>query len=435
MIRKVVAGGTYVDAMPDGAYAAVVGDHLDTHQGPIPLPPGEDWLLFLRVTTAGGFKIAGKSHNAAKSWLWQDGEWRELPDAIGNSPLIFDRLGGLHLSDGSIGSQGWRYVADDGSLAGRLVTGDATYGSTFGLSEWSEAGGLSIGQGHDVGGACVWDGATLRLLEAGACAFVRVQAAGESVAVSFWKQDAGVAVIYRGTLAELRALPPVAAPVPVPVPVPAPIPAPSPEPIPVQINHLDIVRRVADQSGKPDGSMPGNMRFVQAVLAALPEATAGYVGAPAGAENVITIGGVTVRTNRVMYRDGQIYKTITDSGPGGANGVAWNDDGIRPELFTPRVLLEGSVPAPAPTPAPLPPPDYNPRLASLEAMLAGLAQRIAALEQAEADLLAQIHKLETVTAPDLSPYARKGDPVTVTGHVTVYGIRSGDASWKGAIDK
>lgn len=229
MTRQFFAGGTYADATPDGAYAALVGLALQTHRGPVALPPGEDALLFVRITTVGGFQIAGKAHNAAQTWQWQGETWRALPDGIGVSPLIFDRLGLLHISDGSIGSQGWRYVEDNGTPAGRLVTGDETYGSTVGLSEWSAYGGLQIGQGHDVGGVCVWDGLRLRMLEAGDCRFIRVQGDGQAVAVSFWKVGQG-AVVYQTTLADLRGLPPApVAPIP---PTPQPVPPIQPVPVP-----------------------------------------------------------------------------------------------------------------------------------------------------------------------------------------------------------
>lgn len=414
MSRTFFAGGTYADATPDGAYAVVVGTHIQTHRGPVDLPPGEDTLLFIRITTVGGFQIAGKSHNAAKTWLWQNGAWRALPDGTGVSPLIFDRLGELHISDGSIGSQGWRYVEDDGTITGRLITGDATYGSTFGLSEWSAYGGLSIGQGHDVGGVCVWDGTTLRLLETGPCTFVRVQGDGQNVAIAFWKMINEGAVVYQTTLNELRALPPVAAP----VPVPAPSPAPTTEPKPVSINHLDIVQRVA-QSLRPDGTMPGNLHFVQAVLAALPEPTAGYVKAPSGAENTITVNGTTVRTNRVIYPDGSIYKIITDSGPGGANGIAWNYDDLQPSLYLPASAL---TPAPAEPPAPQPP---SVNLVTLQAAIDQLRAKVAALEAKPDPVIPP-----PAPAPDLSGFAKKGDLVTVRGSVFGYTIVG-----HGSIDK
>jgi hypothetical protein len=108
-----------------------------------------------------------------------------------------------------------------------LVTGDATYGPWNGLSEYTDLGdGLWIGQAHDFLAALVWDGSTLRVLETGACTFIRANRAGEAVTIALSKPE-GV-VLLSTTMAELRALPPVVTP-PVP-PVEPPVPPVPPDP-------------------------------------------------------------------------------------------------------------------------------------------------------------------------------------------------------------
>jgi hypothetical protein len=245
MIRTTFPGGWYGDATPGGAYAVLFANsHVQTHQGPIPLPASQPLQspLFLRVTDVGGFRCAGQSSSVEvpAAWEWTGASWRALPPpCVGVSPLIYDLLGILHTSDGSIGSQGWRYCAQDGSGTGRLITGDQTYGPTSpiavqygvqGLFEYSPAGpDLWVGQAaYDGGGVQVWDGTTLRQLERGDCRFVRVQWAGEQVAITFTTPPQ--TVLIQTTLAELRALPPVEAPEP-PEPTPEP-PEPPDPPVP-----------------------------------------------------------------------------------------------------------------------------------------------------------------------------------------------------------
>lgn len=221
MTRTFFSGSWYADATPSGAFVVLYPQaYLRTHLGQVAFPPGEPWGLgYVRCTDVGGFRFAGQAHSTIEPACWEwnpyDG-WRSFPQpCIGISPCIYDFNGTLHRSDGSVGSQGYRYVAQDGSPAGALISGDATYrldlGSGRALFEWSAAGELLIGQAaYDGGGVQVWDGSTLRQLELGATTFVRVQWAGEQVAVSFMT-PAG-AVIIQTTLAELRALPPVVPP-------------------------------------------------------------------------------------------------------------------------------------------------------------------------------------------------------------------------------
>jgi hypothetical protein len=255
MIRTTFPGGWYGDATPGGAYAVLFANsHVQTHQGPIPLPASQPLQspLFLRVTDVGGFRCAGQSSSVEvpAAWEWTGAAWRALPPpCVGVSPLIYDLLGILHTSDGSIGSQGWRYCAQDGSGTGRLITGDQTYGPTSpiaqhygvqGLFEYSPAGpDLWVGQAaYDGGGVQVWDGTTLRQLERGDCRFVRVQWAGEQVAITFTTPPQ--TVLIQTTLAELRALPPVEAPEP-PEPTPEP-PEPPDPPVPPEPPQPPVVR-------------------------------------------------------------------------------------------------------------------------------------------------------------------------------------------------
>lgn len=218
MIRTVVKNAWYGDHLATGEWCAVtprVG--CFTHLGSVPLPPGEGFgPLFLRCTnlppSIHPFSFAGQAHDTvtpgAWEWRWGFG-WRPLPEwCIGVSPVIYDRLGLLHVSNGSVGSQGYRYVEEDGTPQGRIVSGDDSYGPFHGLFEYTDVGGLWIGQAaYDGGGAQVWDGTTLRQLELGDRRFIRANRAGDVVALAMSSPE-GV-VLLRTTLSELRALPPV----------------------------------------------------------------------------------------------------------------------------------------------------------------------------------------------------------------------------------
>lgn len=226
--------------MPSGEYAILFpGSHIQTHLGRVELPPFDE-PLYHRITNVGGFKIAGQAHQSTRTLEFVDWQWHDRQPACGVSPVIYDHLGKLHISQcGPVGSQGYRYV----DMLGRIWTGDETYGSPFGLSEWSYYGALYIGQGHEGGGCLVWDGAVLRVLEEGSCRFVRVRGDGVRVAISYAKPDG--AVIVHATLDELRALPVRSAPTPQPpTPIPVP-PKPKPEPkMPTAPNALPIIRGV-----------------------------------------------------------------------------------------------------------------------------------------------------------------------------------------------
>jgi hypothetical protein len=242
MIRAFCPGAWYGEILPSGSYAVLYPhSRVETHRGGIALPPGEPFgPRFVRCTEIGGFRFAGQA-DAGGAWEWAEGAgWRKI-DAVcaGTSPVIYDRLGFLHLSDGSVGSQGWRYVDNDGTPEGKLVTGDATYRRevTPGVSlyEYTDLGWLLLGQGQEAG-AVIWDGAALRLLEPGHCTFIRATVEGERVAIAMKKPE-GV-MLVQATLAELAALPPVvnqAPPIDNPRP---PIVNPAPEPVAMEPKRL-----------------------------------------------------------------------------------------------------------------------------------------------------------------------------------------------------
>jgi hypothetical protein len=227
MTRKEFPGGWYADALPSGEYVVLFADQfLETHLGQIAFLDAQRQPLFPRCTNVGGFSFAGQSWHTDQTMEWHGGWVTINKPACGVSPVIYDNDGLLHISDCSIGSQGWRYVTPDNVL----VTGDETYGpgpDSPGLYEWTDLNGLVIGQGAE-GGVIVWDGTQHRILEAGPAAsrFIRVQRDGDNVSIAWWGETGAPTTVVWATMDELRQLP-VLQPVEPPVPPGEPMKIPA----------------------------------------------------------------------------------------------------------------------------------------------------------------------------------------------------------------
>ncbi|HAM23208.1 MAG TPA: hypothetical protein DCQ04_13260, partial [Actinobacteria bacterium] len=144
-----IPGGWYADARCDGEFACIRFDStvVETHLGLFTAP---ERILFPRITTVGGFKMAGQGNQTDRAIEWtQAGGWHTYAfKACGVSPVIYDATGRLLASDCGvgIGSQGFRFISPSGSL----VTGDASYQPSDGIElyEWTDLGnGWRFGQG------------------------------------------------------------------------------------------------------------------------------------------------------------------------------------------------------------------------------------------------------------------------------------------------
>jgi len=175
--------------------------------------PGYAWsgeaVLYPRLLAPG--VCAGQGHQSGRALEHMDHRWYDRGLTHGINPVIYDHGGLLHLSTIAQGSQGYRYVADDG----HLVTGDETVNSqtplaqSYGLSgfwEWTHLGGITIGQGE--GGCIVQIGnGPHRVLDPGECYRVHFTRHGSLFAVAFILQRENKARYYWGTVAELEGLP------------------------------------------------------------------------------------------------------------------------------------------------------------------------------------------------------------------------------------
>lgn len=173
--EPLVQRGIYADSLPSGEKVCLGDNQIDSHLGPIALP-GED-VLHLVITNIGGFKIAGQGHGTGAAWLWQPGiGWRERGPTFGVYSCIFDAQGELVVSTTAQGSQGYRYVDDNGAL----VTGDDSLNQDRrvvvenglrSLWEYTVLGGVAIGQGAT--GAHVIIGGVRRMLFDGPTYFIK----------------------------------------------------------------------------------------------------------------------------------------------------------------------------------------------------------------------------------------------------------------------
>jgi hypothetical protein len=399
-----IPGGWYTHALPSGEYASLVADGIVTHLGKIAQPLNDagqpDGPLFLDITTVGGFHLAGKGANSFITHeRLPDGTWLRHGDACGNYSVIYDLQGVLHISDCSIGTQGWRYVALDGTL----VTGDQTTGHPAGLSEWTDLGGILLGQGNGPGaidgGVKVWAGGLLRVLATGACYDIKARRVGDTFALSFYDvaRDGLTAHIFWGTVDELVALPPVVVPPP-PDPKPDPKPDPSPEPEPVSLqapNQIEAVRKAMREHPEintRDERQRGDV--LDYVCWALGRGVWGRKSRnPQGTD--LNTDGLTFKRSDGLF---EIYDVIS-----GTDGSAtWEGYGPFRQgengYWVPARDPVGDIPAP-----PDPPPPSDDSLEKLRAQVEAMNQAMLIRDEAHSirydQLLQRVEALENKPAP------------------------------------
>lgn len=248
LTRVSIPGGIYADALPSGAYAVNVSGAVRTHLGEtLPSEP----LMFLRITEAGGFRVAGSSNITGQVWVLTNGVWaldgRPSHGAQGHEWTSDGRLFVLP-PVGAQDSQGLRYY--DPSLPADIanydttretvgfVTGSASYSPSTPLAqllgiqhlfEWTKHGEVAIGQAE--GGAVIQYRGRHYLLEPGDTRFIQFHRDGARLAVAISKLAQREAVLIWLDESEILSLPPyvLAPPAPAPAP-PAPTPAPPPAP-------------------------------------------------------------------------------------------------------------------------------------------------------------------------------------------------------------
>jgi hypothetical protein len=364
MTRTLLPGASYVDAGRDWYVALIERHHFETHQGRIPLPPGEPrGLWFVRGSNVGGFRFAGKGADSSLSWEWRDGQWGRFSSATGSG--CYDQRGNFR----DTAPAGYQYCADDGSLVSRIET----YPVRDGVNNWTERDGIRIGQGNPGGGIRVFADGVLRELEPGSCWFPNFNREGEHVTVSFWKPQEHCAVIIQTTLAELRALPPVTLPG---TPIPVPVPPPPPEP--PAMDYLQIIRDI-----RRDYPTPLGLRHWE-FLVEVAQATRTQLFRKEDS-NSVRIPALNKRVSLDIIGRGSLgnqWADILMDSEGRAEPAFQLHQGAAGEYVdVSQVELPGEPP-PAPPPPPTPPTDEDVLRAIVRAAVSDLRNVVALLDRA-----------------------------------------------------
>jgi len=432
MTRTELPGALFVDAWPDGEVVALVpGSHLETHVGRVAFPRGEiHGPLFLDSTIAHGFAFAGLAHDTdglMLAWHASHG-WVPGPPYVSGRG-VYDLAG--HWRDAL--PAGYQFVNDAGVPVSRIDT----YGPTHGLSERVEVDGLVIGQGHDSlfptgrGGVHIWDGVQHRQLDDGVCFFLKRRRIGDRVTVSWIKSGTG-AVIWRGTLAELRAqprstykpdvvVPPIVIP-PVVPPEPSPMAVPDEEAFVREIAeaHVALLERMQTSSHATDAlrerlgeddpavragevatdALKGQLCRVIVYGLSQRNANWGLLRKDGGA-GVVRADGVRHATDVAFWRsDGKVVDVLSDY------DVGWNnrDGDFQPpdRWVAPLFEPDGEVSEPPPIIPPIIPPVVPPAGADVLSELRRLATWNVTLE-------ARVSKLEQRTSSSI------GSKLVITG--------------------
>jgi hypothetical protein len=358
--REVHPGMLYGECWPSGAQVVS--------------PPN---LRFLRVSR--GWQTAGQDD--AGRIVSHEGRVL-LETSCGVSPVIWVGETLVSNVDCQHGTQGYRYVRPDGTIA----TGDETYKHpTLPLWEYTDLGdGLLIGQGED--GAVVWDGTMMRLLEPGHCTFIRANREGDRVGIAIAKQQDGPScVTFVCDMAELRALPPVTAP------TPPPQLDPEPEPMPTIPNHFHVVQ--AMNRAYPDLIAANTMDTVKEFMwrtvwaLYLHDAHWGFLS-KSPAEHGMELAGVgRVSVDAIAYKGAEpVVDILSSAGDGpGTGGITWGvDEHRRPSnlWMQPVPFPNGAPPPDPPDVPPVPPGQPTPTRDEFNALkryaesLAGHLQRV-----------------------------------------------------------
>lgn len=227
--RLEVPNAIYGDCLPTGEhYAGRAGRAAVSHLGDISLPTGENFMMWNRITKAGGFKVASASNATGKVWVYANGAWT-LDGRIshGTQGHAWRPDGSLAVLEpaGGQDSQGIRFwypqapanIANTdvlGRTAG-FVTGSPSYGfgtelaKHFGVTrlfEWTYLDGIVVGQG-DNGGAVIQRGNEHRILETGHTRFIQAHKTGADMCVAISAFDRNSVIFYWLTESEISRFP------------------------------------------------------------------------------------------------------------------------------------------------------------------------------------------------------------------------------------
>lgn len=251
-------------------------DHLpiQTSAGDVALPeydvtPHEtapENVQYVRLAWWGGF--AGNGHHSGKALEYTPAarQWVAWGPSFGPNAVIYDRDESMRIQDGPP-PYGYRYV----DAQNQIIRCSDTYADiSRRLYEFTEFPDVAIGQGESGVHVLFADEPGVhRLLEDGDTVFVRVDRQGDDFAIAFHNQTRVSAIFYWLTLAELRALPEVAAEPPAP-PVTVPTFARSPITLqPMWDPSYDVLYQFCDpeKEGQINGVIVSASKMTEIALA------------------------------------------------------------------------------------------------------------------------------------------------------------------------
>ena len=354
-----IPGLIYPVCLPNGHWVGLMsGQYLLTPSGTVDLP-GFDVLELDVHSLAGGYQIAGKAQQEPTSihrgtWEWS-GLWRHISlEAHGTYSAIYDNFGALHLGTPELtGSQGWRYVREDGEL----ITGDQTYNparwAEAGFSpvpdalwEFSYLGGVFFGQGDNPQGCHVLIDGERRLLLEGDCRFIRVKCDGTRWGVGVTRLREGDGHVFPGlTRADLKALPLITT-----TPTPTPEPEPEPTPMPDISDQTPVVASVRAHYPTPLGNQHAACLLE---IARTIGQGAGLLRKDTGS-NILLPDGTRVAQDIIVFPDGQGFDCL-----GSGETLAtpqWSGPVEGSPFPANRYYAVSSTPEPEPEPGPTPEP-------------------------------------------------------------------------------
>ncbi len=421
--------------LPSGQYVVGRKDGMvSTDLGLMPVPNG-DSLRYVRLTDINGRKMAGAGQNGSGVWEWtQAAGWAHRGTCFGNAPLIYDAAGELQINQVGGRPTGYAYVEDG---TGRIVLADDAYSGPP-LWCYTRTGPFTIGQ-NEFDGIGIDLAGTRYLLEPGDTQMVVAKCSGETLAVATRKLRQNCTVLIWMAAQDVPLLPlvprgPVVPPVIPPV-VDPPVVVPPKEPTVNVPNRFDIVQAVWNRGGWNLATKEGCGQFTEAVAVALHEVDAEFGHLKKhGAQNQFNGHAV----DSVLHKSaGWSVDIIVNSESDNAK-AGWGLDEI------PRYSADDWY-----TPEGVTPPDIPPvvddglaaRVKSLEAECGRVLSELAAAKVEAAatrtkvgELAGAIVEIGKAHPVDLSGYAKKGDPVTVTGKIDI-GFISRPVVGHGIIDK
>lgn len=204
----VLASFGHGEALPNGRYVVTTGERVILTGND--LPPLPDGMQGIYPHLFAANRVVCQGHQKPDpAYVWDGAEWKHQGLTFGAKATIWDAHGELHIirtPQDRGAPQGYRYVAEDG----RIVTVDETLGHDNiprGIFEYTERGGITIGQALTDELIAILPDGTYRLIEGGVWRHIVFHRDGDSLAIAGVRNDTSEAVLLWLSVHQLAALP------------------------------------------------------------------------------------------------------------------------------------------------------------------------------------------------------------------------------------